>query len=59
LKNGPHPAYFPDISPSDFYLFGKIKSGVIALEVPDEIDLLEEVAEILDGISDAELQCLF
>jgi hypothetical protein len=28
-------------------------------EIPDEIDLPEVVTEILNGISDAELQCIF
>jgi hypothetical protein len=28
LKRLPHPLYFPDISLSDFYLFGKVKSAL-------------------------------
>jgi hypothetical protein len=52
----PHPLYSPDISPTDLYLFEKVKSALIGRENPDEADLLEAVTEILNGISDAELQ---
>jgi hypothetical protein len=58
-KRLPRPPYFPDISPSDFYLFGKVKSALIGREIPDEIDLLEAVIEIFNGISGAELQRVF
>jgi hypothetical protein len=54
-----HPPCSPDISPSDFYLFGKVKNALIVGEIPDEIDLLEAVTEALNGISGAELQCVF
>jgi hypothetical protein len=59
LKRLPCPSYSPDISPSDFYLFGKMKNALIEGEVSDEIDLLEEVTEILSGISHDELQAIF
>jgi hypothetical protein len=49
---------FPDVSSLDFYLFGKVKSALIGGD-PDEIDILESVTEILNGISDAELQIFF
>jgi hypothetical protein len=59
LKSLPHPPYFFDVSPSDFYLFGNIGSTLIERKVPNEIDALEAVTEILNGISDAELQHIF
>jgi hypothetical protein len=37
-------------------LFGKVKSALIRWEIPDEINLLGTVTEILNGISDVELQ---
>jgi hypothetical protein len=55
LKRLLHPPYPLDISPSDFYLFGKIKGELIGWEILDDIDFLEAVTEILNGISDAEL----
>jgi hypothetical protein len=59
LKRLVHPSCSCDISPSDFSLFGKVKSALIEQEIPDEIDLLEAVTEILNGISDAELRRAF
>jgi hypothetical protein len=38
LKRLPHPLYSLDISPWDFYLFGKVKSVLIGREIPGEID---------------------
>jgi transposase len=59
LKRLPNPPYSPDISPSDFYLFGKVKKALIGQEISDKIDLLEVVTEILTGISHDELQAVF
>jgi hypothetical protein len=55
LKKLPHSPYYTGISPADFCLFGKVKNALIKQEIPHEIDLLEAVTEILNGISDAEL----
>jgi hypothetical protein len=41
------------------FLFGKAKSALIGREIPDEIDFLEAVNEILNGISDSELRRVF
>jgi hypothetical protein len=59
LKRFSHPQYSPDIFPSDFYLFRKMKSALTGQEIFDEIDLLELVTEILSGISHDELQAVF
>jgi hypothetical protein len=59
LKRLPHPPYSHDISPSDCYLFGKVKSALIGREIPDKIDLLEAITEILNRISGAEFQRIF
>jgi histone-lysine N-methyltransferase SETMAR len=45
-KRLPHPPYSPDISPSDFYLFGKAEGALIGQEIPDEISLLDTMTEI-------------
>jgi histone-lysine N-methyltransferase SETMAR len=55
LKRLHHPPYSPDISPSDFSLFGKVRGALIGQEIPDEISLLDAVTEILNGISTDEL----
>jgi hypothetical protein len=53
-------AFFtPYNSPSDFYLFGKVQSALIGRGILDKIDLLEAVSEILNSISDVELQLVF
>jgi hypothetical protein len=59
LKRLSHPSYFLDIPPSDIYVIAKVKSALTGPEIPDEIDLLEEVTETLNGISGAELQRVF
>jgi hypothetical protein len=56
VKRFAHPSYSPDISPSDVCLFGKVKSALIGQGILNRIDLLETAIEILNGISDAELQ---
>jgi hypothetical protein len=59
LKRLPHPTDSPDISPSDFCLFGKVKRTLIGQNIPDETSLLDAVTEILNGISTDELQRVF
>jgi hypothetical protein len=59
LKRLQHPPYFHDISPSDFYPFEKVKSVLIGREIPDHIDFLEGIIEILNDILSVELQCVF
>jgi hypothetical protein len=43
----------------DFYLFGKVKTALIAWEIPDEIDFPEAVADLLNGVSDTEPEPVF
>jgi hypothetical protein len=50
LKRLSHPPRSLDIFPSDFCLYGKIKGVLIVREILNEIDLLEAVSEILNGI---------
>jgi hypothetical protein len=59
LKRLPHLPYPPDISPSDCYLFGKIKGVLIGQEIPGDISLLDAVTEFLNGISTDEFQRVF
>jgi hypothetical protein len=54
-----HPPYYPDISPPDFYPFRKGDGALIGSEIPDKIDLFEPVTEIVNNISDPELQHIF
>jgi hypothetical protein len=59
LKELLNPTYSPNISPPHFDLFGKVRIALIGREIPDEIDFLESVTQILNGIADDELQCVF
>ena len=45
-KNGlsfsPHPAFSPDLAPSDFYLFGKVKDAIKGMEFESDIIILQK-----------------
>jgi hypothetical protein len=56
MKRSPQPLHSHDISPLDFYLFDKVKSVLNRWKIPDEVGLQEALNEILNGISDVELQ---
>jgi hypothetical protein len=58
FKRLPQPLYAPHISPSGFYLFGKVKGGLIGQQIPDEIGLRDAVIEIVDGITSDELRAV-
>jgi histone-lysine N-methyltransferase SETMAR len=47
MKRAPHPAYSPDLAPSDFYLFGYLKQVLAGQELPDGESHLGAVNEIL------------
>jgi hypothetical protein len=53
------PPYSPDIAPSDFYLFGKVKNELISKSVHDEHELFLEVTEILSALPTTELRDVF
>jgi hypothetical protein len=59
LKRFSHSLYSLNTSPSDFDLFGQVKSVLMGREIPDEIGLLEAVIEIFNVISNTELQWVF
>jgi hypothetical protein len=59
LERLPHPPDSPDIFPSDFDLFKKVKNALIGQEISDGMDLLEVVTEILSAICHDELQAVF
>jgi hypothetical protein len=51
LKRFSYPPYFLNISPSDFALFEKINNVLSGWEIPDEIDCLEVITEMLNRVS--------
>ena len=44
-----HPAYSPDLAPSDYYLFRNLKSHLRGVRYPDDEALKEAVKEWLEG----------
>jgi hypothetical protein len=48
-----------DVCPWGFYLSGKNQSTLTGREIRDEIDFFEAVTEIVNSISDGELQRVF
>jgi hypothetical protein len=59
MKRAPHPAYSPDLAPSDFYLFGYVKQFVARQEFPDGEALLAAHNAILGGVEKVTLESVF
>jgi histone-lysine N-methyltransferase SETMAR len=59
LRNLAHFPYSPDIAPSNFYLFRKVKNQLIGRSIQDEKEFSHEVMENMDSISTSELQEVF
>jgi hypothetical protein len=45
-----HPAYSPDLAPSDIYFFGYVKQLLSECQFADQDSLLQAVSDILVGI---------
>lgn len=59
LKIAAHPPYSPDMAPSDFNLFGKLKRKIAGMEFASEEELLSEIITQFDAIEKAELEKVF
>ena len=59
FKRAPHPSYSPDLAPSDFYLFGKIKKQLEGLKFNSKKELFEKLIEILKKITKDERYSVF
>jgi hypothetical protein len=55
----PQPPYFPDMAPSDFYLFGPVKNRLEQIQASDADDFFEQLEAILSSISVEELERVF
>jgi hypothetical protein len=49
MARAPHPPHSPDLAPSNFFLFGKVKQQLSGCSFDDADDLLAAVQEIVDG----------
>jgi hypothetical protein len=59
MKRASHPAFSPDLAPSDFSLFAKIKTALIGSEFESEQSLLDGVIGVIHTISREELEAFF
>jgi hypothetical protein len=50
LKRVPDPPYLPDLTPSDFYLFGYVKHQLQGHEFTEGAELVSAISEILNQI---------
>jgi histone-lysine N-methyltransferase SETMAR len=55
----PHPAYSPDLSPSDFWFFGYAKEQMKDQVVEDEDDLEDKLTEVWEHVTEDVLQSVF
>ena len=59
MHNAEHPAYSPDLAPSDFYLFGNLKSKIRRLEFESAEEIKEWIIAQFDLIPADELKRVF
>lgn len=59
MKRAPHPAYSPDVAPSDFHLFGFIKNELKGRKFDSVESLFEAILEILSKIPKETLKRVF
>jgi hypothetical protein len=55
----PHPLYSPDLAPSDFWLFGPIKTAFARAKFDEPEQLLDAISEFLGTRSVEELRAVF
>jgi hypothetical protein len=59
MQKGPHPAYSPDLPPSDFYLFDYVKQLLSGCQFACQGPLLQAISDILVGIEKINLERVF
>lgn len=59
LARAPHPPYSPDLAPSDFYLFGALKSRIKGIEFRDCDEIKEWIMDEFERIPSDELRRVF
>jgi histone-lysine N-methyltransferase SETMAR len=55
----PHPPYSPDLAPSDFWLFGDVKTSLVGQTFDEPEQLLEAITEFLNEIQPPEVAAVF
>jgi hypothetical protein len=59
LKKLPYPAYSPDLSPCDFWLFGMLKGNMKDRAFQTIEEIMEAVTLIWNGVTFEQLQNVF
>jgi hypothetical protein len=59
LRFAPHPSYSPDLTPSDFFLFGYVKKRLKEMVFPSYEESLDAIGEVVTGIESETLTAVF
>jgi hypothetical protein len=59
MRKAPQPPFSPDLAPSDFYLFCKLKTTLMRSVLENEQELLDEIMRVLYRITRDELESVF
>jgi hypothetical protein len=59
MRRASQPPFSPDLAPSDFYLFGKLKTTLMRSVFENEQRLLDGIMKVLDRITRDELESVF
>jgi transposase len=59
LRLGFHPPYSPDLAPSDFFLFGYVKTRLKGMAFRSYEELLNAIVEVVTGIESQTLTSVF
>jgi hypothetical protein len=59
MKQAPHPSYSPDLTPSDFFLFGYVKEELMVYRAETPSELLVRIRVILAEIPRETLNAVF
>jgi histone-lysine N-methyltransferase SETMAR len=59
IRRVPHPPYSPDFAPSDFWLFGHLKTSLAGQTFDDPEQPLEGIAKFLNEIQPREVVAVF
>jgi hypothetical protein len=59
LRLAPHSSYSPDLTPSNFFLFGYVKKCLKGMVFPSYEELLDAISEMATGIESETLTVVF
>jgi hypothetical protein len=59
MRRAPQPPFSPDMAPSDFYRFSKLKTTLMESVFENEEKLFDGIMRVLDRITHDELESVF